>query len=623
MEPTNHTSAVTAASPLSVRPLLPAGQMPVVTAVAATVIDRALALSQLEPIYARLAGGEDAIPADRVLEALGIETAVPDAELRTIPASGPLVVVANHPFGAVDGLALLSAIGRTRPDVRILGNELLHRIPELRRAVFFIDPFGGLDARRRNAAVLREALRWLRDGHALAIFPAGEVSHLTLARRVITDPPWHPAAARLARLASAPVLPVFVRGANSAAFHLAGLVHPRLRTLMLPREVLRRRGSRVELSIGTLMPASDAADFMSDEQRTEHLRTMTYVQGGRHRFQAPKSRTSVGRAPLAEPVPPADLRAVMAHLPAEARLADAGAYSVWLTGRSEAPLVVEEIGRLRELTFRQAGEGTGRSRDLDRFDHHYLHLFVWNERSAEIVGAYRIGQTDLIARRYGVRGLYTHTLFRYDDRFLRRMMPALELGRAFVRPEYQREYAPLMLLWKGIGHFVATSPRYAHLFGPVSMSDDYAPLSHQLVMAFLRHSRLDRGLAPFIAPRSRPAVTALPADLAVHHRLMADQGAFVDHLVREVEGGARGLPVLLRHYLKLDARAVAFNVDRSFGNTLDALMVVDLRVVEPLVLQRYMGRGGAERFRDYHGAGHSSTRPAGVTSAARQRLVAV
>ncbi len=570
-------------------------------ALAQPALERVLAFPTLNSLYAGLSGSPDTPFSQRALDVLSVRLGVSDADLAHVPARGPLLVVANHPFGALDGLALHSLLSRVRPDVKLLGNYLLHLVPDLRETVLAVDPFGGPTAPGRSLAGLKAALRWLRDGGCLGIFPAGEVSHLDVSRTRVTDPPWSPMIARLARQPGVHVLPVYFSGANSAVFQMAGLLHPRLRTVLLPRELLRRRSSTVSVRIGRAVPPGRVGEFAQDEALTAYLRARTYLlDGGRARALIQPRPVPVlrrrGLAPVAAAVPPGALAAEVDRLPAAQTLLAHGRYSVFWAGAATIPAVLHEIGRLREQTFRGAGEGTGRPRDLDPFDRAYLHLCVWDRDARAVVGAYRLGLTDEILRTQGIAGLYTHTLFQYDQRLLDRLSPAIELGRSFVRPEYQREYAPLMLLWKGIGQFVATRPHYQRLFGPVSISNDYSSFSRLLLMAFLQANRALPDLARLVSPRNPPRLSRLrDSEPVLAGRLVADLDE-VDGLVADIEADGRGLPVLLRQYLKLNARLLAFNVDARFGNALDGLMLVDLRDVPRAILVRYMGREGADAF---------------------------
>jgi putative hemolysin len=326
---------------------------------------------------------------------------------------------------------------------------------------------------------------------------------------------------------------------------------------------------------------------------------------------APRTSTRLASRPLGAPaavggavavidaVPPRALRAEIEALPANQRLVECGDFHVYYASAHQLPRGLQEIGRLRELTFRAVGEGTGRCSDLDAFDPHYLHMFVWDVRRRAIAGAYRLGLVDEILARQGKRGLYTYSLFRYRTRLLHALNPAIELGRSFVCAEYQRTFAPLMLLWCGIGRFVARSPRYATLFGPVSISGRYAPASRRLIVDHLSRYSADSRLASQVTPR-RPFREAGPA---LASEVDAPACRTIDELSRriaQIEPDGKGVPVLLRHYLRLGGRLLGFSIDASFANALDGLIMVDLRQIEPTMLKRYMGKSESATFRAYH-----------------------
>ncbi|HKJ89070.1 MAG TPA: GNAT family N-acyltransferase, partial [Gammaproteobacteria bacterium] len=283
------------------------------------------------------------------------------------------------------------------------------------------------------------------------------------------------------------------------------------------------------------------------------------------------------------------------------RLAAAGNLEVYRAEARQIPYLLLELGRLREMTFRGVDEGTGRPFDLDEFDNHYTHLFAWNRAKREVVGAYRLGRVDPGTEGFPGR-LYTSTLFAYGADFLRRLGPALELGRSFVRPEYQRQFAPLLLLWKGIGAFVAENPRYRTLFGPVSITREYSRLSRELLTTALAENCLLPDLARLVHPRTpvrRRPLSAPGCDPRMLRSLGADLDAATE-LIAEIDPASGGMPVLLRHYLGLGGRVVAFNLDRAFSDVIDALVVVDLRQTDPRVLARYLGRRKADEFLRYH-----------------------
>jgi putative hemolysin len=508
--------------------------------------------------------------------------------------------VANHPHGALDGLALAALLVQVRTDVKLLGSRLLARIPELHDHVLPIDSFA--PGAGHNAGGVRAALNWLRGGHALVVFPAGEVSHVRAADGRIVDAPWREGAARLAARAEAPVVPMFVHGQNSKWFARAGAISPWLRTALLGRELLRQRGSVVRVSVGRPVSARRLTAVGNAAAQSAYLRVRTYGlapsaphRGSLLRAAAKPTRPeAIARAGDAEA-----LTREVGSLPTHTRLVTASPWQVFYVTATEAPLAVHEIVRLRELTFRAAGEGTGRAVDLDRFDRHYRHLFVWHDEKRVIAGAYRIAATDEVLPERGLDGLYTRTLFRYPATLLRDLGPALELGRSFVRAEFQRDFQPLLLLWRGIGAVVAASPRYRTLFGPVSISAEYGPTTRQL-LARLLLARRGSLLQSFVVPR-RPLPDAVDGTEALVHSRVAGTLQEVEALVRELESDRRGMPVLLRHYLKLNARLLGFSVDPAFGGVVDGLVVVDLLDVDRALLARYLGKDAAQTFVAAHG----------------------
>ena len=301
------------------------------------------------------------------------------------------------------------------------------------------------------------------------------------------------------------------------------------------------------------------------------------------------------------PVNPDILAAEVRSLPGDQALVESGELAVFHATMEQIPHLLFEIGRLRELTFREVGEGTGRELDLDRFDEYYHHIFIWNRVKKEVVGAYRLGQADEIAKRSGTDGLYTGTLFAFKPELLERLGPALELGRSFVRPEYQKSYAPLLLLWKGIGRYVADNPRYRTLFGPVSITNWYRPLSRHLMVRFLEQHACLPELARLVSPRN-PHRKRLPAgwDDARISAVVRDDIEDLSDVVSDIDPGRSGVPILLKQYLKLGGKLIGFNNDPAFGNVLDGLIVVDLASTDRRILERYLGREGAESFLSYH-----------------------
>ena len=568
------------------------------------VIEKAMAFDVLNGIYARVHDRHHPVHFVRnSLDALGVTIDVSDDDLSCIPTKGPLVVVANHPFGGLEGLVLLSLLSRVRPDARVMANYMLHRIPDLRQAMFFVDPFDRTQSPSRNIAALRSAIRWVCRGGALGVFPAGEVAHLSMRRRCVIDPPWSETVARLIRRSDATVVPVYFDGRNSDLFQLLGLVHPLLRTVMLPRELLRKRDSRVIVHIGSPVAHQRLHSLTCPSHMTAYLRMRTYILKGRgpRDVAAAAPRRWRDGAPIVRPMPADALRRDIDALATCQRLLETDSVAVYYAGTDQLPNVLPEIGRLRETAFRAVGEGSGHAVDLDEFDQWYLHLFAWDRKVRKIIGAYRMGPTDKILPQRGKAGLYTATLFHYKSRLLEQIDPAIEMGRSFVHPDYQKQYAPLMLLWKGIGRYLVANPHYKRVFGPVSISNDYNSITKQLLIAFLKLNRYLPDLGKLIRAKNPPHIAPVgdwdPKQTSTALRDIND----VNELVREIEADRKSMPILLRQYLKLNAKLLGFNVDPEFGDVLDGLMLIDVCDIDRTVLNRYLGEDGAPQYLAYHG----------------------
>ena len=546
---------------------------------------------------------------ENLLSAMRVEMRVTADDQARIPAIGPAVVVANHPYGVLDGAVLAVLLTRVRTDVKVLTNSLLGDVPELQRHCIFVDPFQTTRAIDTNRKALRDALQWLQSGGMLGIFPAGEVSHWQMPDGQVVDPEWNQAAVRLIRRTRATALPVYFCGHNSVGFQMLGMMNPILRTAFLLHEFLQQEGRTVEVRVGSAVSADAVSAAADDREATQYLRSRVYLLSRRKTETSwPVALRKALRAriasrfqePLAGPLNSDSLALEIDALPEGRCLARSGDLEVYLGAASEVPQLLREVGRLRELTFRGAGEGTGKSRDLDSFDDYYSHVLLWNKSKRELVGAYRAGETAEILRERGVCGLYTSSLFRYDPRIFEKLGPALELGRSFVRPEYQRQYAPLLLLWKGIAQLVASRPQTPVLFGAVSVSNDYNAASREMIYRFFEERMRADELAGLVGPRHPFRSNPLRKwDWRSLCRALRD----LDELsgpIADVEADGKGLPILLRQYAKIGGKMIGFNVDRKFSNVLDGLVVVDLRKTESAVLERYMGQSAARTFREFH-----------------------
>jgi putative hemolysin len=529
---------------------------------------------------------------------------VSDESLANIPESGPVLLIANHPFGMVEGLGIGKFGKARRADYQTLANEASDFFPDLLPSLLTVNLDESPEGRRANVAALRKATRWLDDGHCLGIFPAGEVSHRTWRRWTVTDSPWNKTVAMLAKRRDVQVVPICFHGCNGWPFQLAGLLSAGLRTALLPGELESKRGMVLQVSIGKPITPDHIKAFNDNASLTEYLRSRVYMLQNR-RVVKPKAASldlpkTGGHLPR---LSSADRCAgELLDLSPKCHLLDSGDLSVYIVKSRQSTFIVNEIGRLREVAFREIGEGTGKDVDLDRFDRTYRHLFIWNNTRQEVVGAYRLGLTDEIVRAKGLRGLYTRTLFDYDESFLKSLGPSIELGRAFIRPEYQRTFKPLLLLWKGLCSFISRTPRYRYSFGVVSISNDYDEVSKRLMTEFLATTTRGHTLKHLISARTpHEQEPVLHWD---HDRILAGCSSIehVDELVREIEHGRAGVPILIKQYLKLDARLLsAFNVDKTFANVIDGLMLVDFTMVQRRIANYYMGADAFDAFLQVHG----------------------
>ena len=558
-------------------------------------LSRVLALDELERGYAKIAGETDSARfLERALLFLDVRTQIEPGPESAIPRAGATIVVANHPFGGLEGLALARILLARRPDVRILANSILSRVPELAALVFAVDPAGGERAARASFAGLRRAARWLEMGGCLLVFPAGTVSHLDLGARAVRDPRWNASVARLARRSAAGVHPVWVDGRNGNFFQLAGLLHPSLRTALLPCELANKRGSSVRLCFGTRVAPSELAGFEDDESAAEYLRLCTDVLGLRQRAlraQSTKQASAGAHTALAPRVSTRQLAGEIAALRAQGKLvAQQGRLCVFRFDAQGSRALLHELARERERAFRSAGQGSGLARDLDRFDEHYTELVLWDEAAERVAGGVRLVAADRAARERGVRGLYTSTLFDYGPELLGAIGPCFEVGRSFVAEEHQRSYAALLLLWKGIAAHVAREPERTKLIGSVSISARYSPLARQMMAASLERHHEQAELARHVRART-PLRRARIAgwDPAELERALAST-VELSRLIADLEPDRKGLPVLLRAYLELGARTLALGLDPHFENTLDVLVLIDLQHSPRRILERCFGR---------------------------------
>lgn len=559
-----------------------------------SLVEWATGLARLDRLYQQRPSNQTRFEFMRyTLDALNIDYSIAKGSLESIPKDGPVVIVANHPLGAIEGVILADLIGQVRRDVKVLANEMLKRLPEIRDLFIGVDVFGGKSAQRNNGQAIREAHRHLADGGVLVVFPAGEVSTYPKGEKALADIEWSQSVAKFLKRSQAVTVPIFIKGQNSAMFYQAGRVHPLLRTALLGRELLNKKASVIDISIGSAIPFSEVSALENAQDLVNYLRLNTYLMSPQHANDAAKTSRNVA-LPIIDPIDKNTMQEEITGLPADMLLLEQGEFQVYCAPTQSIPLLIQEIGRIREENFRAVGEGSGLACDLDKYDLYYHQLFVWHKGNQEIVGAYRMGMVDKLIASHGLQALYSRSLFQYDQAFIDSLDNSLEMGRSVVAEKYQKNLNSLLLLWKGIATFVHRNPKYTHLFGPVSISNDYSHVSRQLIAATLSIHHYDKDKANLVSA-STPLKTS--NDIFWKPNLLAalTTVSLLSTVLSRMEQG-KGLPVLIRQYLKMNGKLVCFNVDPAFQDSLDGLIVVNLKNVPVSILSKYMGRAEAEQY---------------------------
>ncbi|ELE9246004.1 TPA: lysophospholipid acyltransferase family protein [Enterobacter kobei] len=513
---------------------------------------------------------------EQVLEHLDILCTVSARDLEQIPEHGPLVIIANHPTGTLDGLALLYAVSRVRRDVKVVTNRMLTHLEPLNSLFIPVDNMGGRTA--KSSLVQME--QHLQNAGVLIFFPAGEVSRPT--RKGIHDKKWHPGFIKLASKLRAPLLPVHIQAHNSLLFYASTLVSPTLSMLLLMQQMFRRRHSQLPIKIGQQIAwhhwhSATLSSREMAEQCRQHVMRLGKGMPGVFKTQCA----------IARPEDRATLKRALAQAECLGKTGDGKLIYLWQrNGQEEAPLL-RELGRLREIAFRAVEEGSGKRRDTDRYDDDYLHLILWDDEDLEIVGAYRFMPTAKQIAHRGPEGLYSYSLFHYDDKMQDVLEHGIELGRSFIQPRYWGRRG-LDYLWSGIGAYLARYPHYRYLFGPVSISGGLPPAARDLLVAFYR----------LWFPASHPLAASRQPYPASLPDVLAQFGGvdYVDDLtkLKSLLGNLGcGIPPLYKQYSELcepgGVQFIDFGSDPAFNNCVDGLVLVDLCYLKTNRYQRYIG----------------------------------
>lgn len=514
-----------------------------------------------------------------LLNRLEIQYELNPEDLKRIPKEGPFIIIANHPYGGIDGIILLKIIQEIRPDFKAMANFLLARIDPIKESIIPVDPFEGQRQISGSVVGIKNALSHLKEGKPLGIFPAGEVStYYNTESPGVADKQWNESIIKFIKKVQVPVIPVYFKGTNSRLFHILGLIHPMLRTAKLPSELFNKKNKVVKLRIGLPITVQEQNEFTDISRFGRFLRLKTYALGSSievKKFFNYKLKPEPKAMDIIPPIQPELIQSEVESLMENYLLFKSKNFCVICAPSVDMPNIMNEIGRLREITFREVGEGTNRKIDVDEFDLYYNQLFIWDEDVKTIVGAYRVGKGKEIIERYGKKGFYIQSLFKIDNGFLPILSQSIELGRSFITNEYQRKPLPLFLLWKGILYFLIKNPEYRYLIGPVSISSRFSNFSKGVLINFMKTNYYDHEFAKFISPRNTFRVDISKDDTEVIFEKSNDLNK-LDKFIQDIESNEFRMPVLLKKYIKLNGKIIGFNVDPKFNNALDGLLILDL-----------------------------------------------
>jgi putative hemolysin len=536
--------------------------------------------NKLSELYSAMHDEDPLFLINTLFDLLHLKYLIPENDLKNIPADGPFITVSNHPFRGIDSMILYKILYEQRKDFKILGSFLLHQIEPLRDIVIPVNTHEISTNTRSSYTGLRQAINHLREGHCIGIFPTGETTAPIESSRVILDNIWQMEALKFIKNSQVPLIPVYFHGTNSRIIQFIGRINPLLRQTQLPSELLHRNNRTVKVRIGSPVSVSEQAEFEDLAYFGRYLRARVYSLGSAmevRNFSSGRLKRKINKAiPLVEQVPVNILKEEFERIRNEFELFSTKNYSVICAPAEKIPVIFNEIGRLRELTFRKVGEGTNKSTDIDEYDFYFNHLFIWDNDRDKIVGAYRIGKGKDILRVNGIKGFYINSLFRLKNSFQPILSQSLELGRSFISEEYQKKTIPLFLLWKGIMVFLLRNPEYRYLIGPVSISNDFSRFSKSLIVEFIRKYFTDDKYSGYIVPRK--AFVVKP-DKTIDRNIFIDTSESdinkLEKVIIDIEPGYR-LPVLLKKYLEINGRIIGFNIDPKFNYCLDGLLILDL-----------------------------------------------
>lgn len=543
-------------------------------------------INKVNALYDKVKDKEGQDFFDSLLEELNVKYLAFQEDLAKIPKTGPFILVANHPLGALDGIIMCKLLSEIRPDFKVMGNFLLTNIKPMAPFVVSVNPFEKRKEVYSSMAGMREALRHLEEGKCLGIFPAGEVSNKNNKFNEIQDKEWEETVLKLIKKANVPVVPMYFHAKNSKLFYNVSKLHPDLQTLMIPAEMLNKRERPIKIRIGRPVTPKVQNEYETAKDLGRFLRKKVYMM--KSYFEDHKSVAEFLKVKNLEVVPQEEVAEnIIDETPLAEILTDIenlrkkdgkmlfsnGGYEVYFTKFEEIPAMMREIGRQRELTFRAVGEGTNLPFDLDEYDKHYCHLILWDNSAQKIAGAYRMALGAEVMKNHGIKGFYTSSLFDFDQELQPFFRKVIEMGRAYITLEYQQKPLPLFLLWRGIVHVCLRNPEHKFLMGGVSISNKFSDFSKSLMIDFMRSHYFDAVVAQHVKPKNDYKVHLSERDRELFFEGVDDDLNKLDKLIDDFEPEMR-LPVLIKKYIKQNARVVAFNVDPNFNDAIDGLMYI-------------------------------------------------
>jgi len=548
-----------------------------------------LRFNQINKLYDNISDTKGIESIDGIIKYLNVTLDFDENDLKKLPANGSFITVSNHPYGGIDGILLIKLLSMVRSDHKVIANFLLKKVEPISDYFLAVNPFENNPAAASSIGGLKTALDHINNGGVLSFFPAGEVS-TNYTSKTITDREWLYSALRFIKKAHVPVVPIYFHGTNSRLFHLLGQIHPSLRTAKLPSEILNKKDKTIKIRIGNPISVKEQDKFTDIHQLGRYLRSKTYcLDSGIEvkRFFNYSLKSQPKPEDVVDPQPPELIIDEIAGLRREHLLFTIKNYSVFCAPSGRIPIIMNELGRLREITFREVGEGTNQSTDIDEFDLYYNQLIIWDNEGLQIVGGYRIGKGNDIYSQFGIKGFYTQSLFKMKSGFGDTLKQSLELGRSFIIKEYQRKPLPLFLLWKGILYLLLKNPEYRYLIGPVSISNTYSGISKELIIRYIMANFFDYKRAAFVKPRNRFKVTTDDQHLNTALENMTPDLHSLDKFIGDIDQYNSGLPVLLKKYLGLNAKIVSFNVDPKFNDCIDGLLILDIFEVPKATIESF------------------------------------